>query len=30
MKILKVLWQFCSYLFWLQWGRGGTGAPNEE
>ena len=19
-KILKAIWQFCSYLFWPQWG----------
>ena len=30
MKILKALWQFFSYLFWPQWGRGGTDVPNEE
>lgn len=21
LKYLKALWQFCSYLFWPQWGR---------
>lgn len=21
MKVLKAVWQFCSFLFWPQWGK---------